>query len=320
MLRLMLDSHPDLAVPWESHFIVALWKDRRRYLTDSGVDARGMATAIAASPMFHQWQIPEKALWRRICELEQPTFAEVIDAAFMAFADCHGKARWGDKTPIYVRSIPLLAVLSPTARFVHLIRDGRDVALSYLSVPWGPSDIWQAAQRWRIDVSSGRRAGAALGPSRYLEVRYEDLIDDPRGGLERVCRISELPFDEAMLEYHRDAAERLHAPGEHEAHHGAATKPPTQGLRDWRTQMEPRSVEVFEAVAGHLLGELGYPRGATRIPAETRLEAAARMALLSARSFANERRKALVRRFGSPSRTPGASPQGIAVADPIRRY
>jgi hypothetical protein len=298
MLRLMLDAHPDLAVPWESHFIVSLWKDRRRYRTSSGYDAQHMARDIAGSPMFGQWKVPDQILWGRIDALERPGFADVIDAVFMSYADTKGKRRWGDKTPIYVRSIPMLSRQFPTARFVHVIRDGRDVALSYLSVPWGPNDIWRAARRWKQDVSAGRRHGVSLPPSRYLEVRYEEMIRDPRAVLVRICQVAELPFVEQMLEYHRDGSDRLASPEAHKPYHASASKPPTAGLRDWRTQMSPEALVAFESVAGNLLEELGYGRGQPNLPPARRAEAALRMAGLAARSAASEARKAAERALG----------------------
>lgn len=309
MLRLMLDAHPDLAVPWESHFIVSLWKDRRRYRTSSGFDAPHMARDIAGSPMFGQWKVPDENLWRRIDALDRPSFAEVIDAVFMSYADTRGKHRWGDKTPIYVRSIPMLASQFPTARFVHVIRDGRDVALSYLSVPWGPNDIWLAARKWKQDVSAGRRHGAHLPPSRYLEVRYEDLIRDPRGSLERICRVADLSFVEQMLEYHRDGSERLASPEAHKAYHASASKPPTAGLRDWRTQMSPDALIAFESVAGDLLGELGYERAHPRLPMARRAEAALRMAWLGGRAAASEVRKTAERAVGIRKPLQGLGPR-----------
>lgn len=309
MLRLMLDAHPDLAVPWESHFIVSLWKDRRRYRTSAGFDAPHMARDIAGSPMFGQWKVPDENLWRRIDALERPSFAEVIDAVFMSYADTRGKRRWGDKTPIYVRSIPMLSSQFPTARFVHVIRDGRDVALSYLSVPWGPNDIWRAARKWKQDVSAGRRHGAALPPSRYLEVRYEDVIADPRAALERICGVADLPFVQEMLEYHRDGSDRLASPEAHKAYHASASKPPTAGLRDWRTQMTPEALVAFESVAGGLLEELGYERAHPRLPAGRRAEAALRMAGLGARAAASEVRKSVERALGIRKPLQGLGPR-----------
>lgn len=277
MLRLMLDSHPDLAIPGESHFIPGLWRERTRFRANGGVDARRLASEAMRRSQFRRWGVPEAAVWRRIEALETPTFGEVVAALFLAYADEHGKPRWGDKTPPYVRSIPLLARLFPGSRFVHIIRDGRDVAMSFLSFSWGPSTIWSVASKWATDVRAGRSGGAEVGPGRYLEIRYEQLVAAPRHVLAEVCAFAALPFDERMLAYHQDAAGRLQARPERARQHLAATAPPTAGLRDWRSQMDARDVRAFEAVAGDTLSDLGYARRYPTISIGRRAEAFARV-------------------------------------------
>ncbi|MGH8936866.1 MAG: sulfotransferase family protein [Acidimicrobiia bacterium] len=275
MLRLMLDAHDDLAIPGESHFIRKLYRMRRRFLRpDGSVDATSLASAVMQTPHFRRWELPENLVWRRVETLDDPTFPSVLEAFFRAYAELHGKPRWGDKTPVYVRSIPVLAQLFPQARFVHIIRDGRDVALSYLSVPWGPRNIWEVARKWRREVSGGRAAGAALGDDRYLEVRYEDLVGRTRDVLHRVCDFADLPFEEHMLDFHTQAVSRLEAGPQGPRFHGSVTKPPTPGLRDWRTEMTESQLLAFEAVAGRLLAELGYQRRLDRIPLAWRARAA----------------------------------------------
>lgn len=272
MLRMMLTAHPDLAIPWESHFIVPLWKGRAKFGGERSPDVDRIVAYIRRTSMFQLWEVPDELVRRRVEELRHPTYGQVIEAMFRAYADHESKCRWGDKTPIYVLWIAVLARLFPTARFVHVIRDGRDVALSYVSVPWGPDDVWECAVKWRRDVGAGRRHGPALGPERYLEVRYEDLVTEPRSTLERICGFAGLTFDEAMLEY-RDDRRSVGSRESQAAYHASATKPPTPGLRDWRTQMAPRDVAAFEAVAGGLLDELGYERRHPSIPAGVRVQA-----------------------------------------------
>lgn len=300
LVRLMLDSHPALAIPGESHFIPAMWRNRRRYRTGAALNARSLAADIMRTPHFRQWEIPDAKVWRRIDALERPGFPPpgfpaVVEAVFMAYADHHGKARWGDKTPIYVLSIPLLARLFPSALFVHIIRDGRDVALSYLSVPWGPGTIWQAARKWRRDVSAGCRAGRDLGPGRYLEVRYADLIASPRDVLERICGFASLPYDDAMLEYHRDAGARIQSKPDRTRFHASVTRPPTGGLRNWRAQMPDAHVQAFEAVAGNLLGELGFDRRYPDVPLAIRAEGLVRVQALELLALGSDAKKTVIR-------------------------
>jgi hypothetical protein len=272
MLRLMLDSHPSLAIPGEGHFIPYARKRLRRFKSPDGVDGEGLARTIVRGLHFQRWNIPTEFVLERVRALKDPGFADVIELFYLSYAEFHGKSRWGDKTPLYVRFIPMLADLFPEARFVHVIRDGRAVALSYMSIPWGPSTVWQAAAKWRADVTAGRRAGDSLGRDRYIEVRYEDLVSDPQLELRKICDFSALEFDEAMLTYHEDALRRLQCGPDATDFHRSAAAPPTAGLRDWRSQMPAADVEAFEAVAGAELAQLGYERRSPDVSRFKRIE------------------------------------------------
>jgi hypothetical protein len=185
---------------------------------------------------------------------------EAIACVFETYAAEHGKPRWGDKTPLYMQHLPLLEGLFPTARFVHLIRDGRDAALSFLSVRrgimtegWGhPRDARGFARQWATEIRSARELGARVGPERYLELRYEALVADPAAELRRVCDFAGLVYDAAMLGYvgHTDSARK--------EHQQRLNEPPRVGVRDWRTEMSANDRAAFEAAAGDLLAELGY--------------------------------------------------------------
>jgi sulfotransferase family protein len=292
LLRLMLDAHPDLAVPGESHFIPDL---RRRFPDPVRRDA--LTAALLRTTHFRHWKVAESSVWDRVRSLEAPTFANVIEAAFLANADEHDATRWGDKTPSYVGWIPLLHELWPDARFVHLIRDGRDVALSYLSLLWGPDTVWAAARKWRRDVGAGIRDGQPLGTSRYLEVRYEDLVADPKDVLVAICGFAALRFDEAMLDPDARRDHPTLAPDGGRTFHARAEEEVTAGARDWRTQMAPDAVRRFEAVAGPLLSDLGYERRFPDVPVRDRVEGAVRAGALDARAIASTARKTLGRRL-----------------------
>jgi hypothetical protein len=156
--------------------------------------------------------------------------------------------------------LPLLERLFPDALFVHLIRDGRDAALSHLAVPkgimtegWGhPHDARGFACLWRAEVRAARELGCRVGDERYLELRYEDLVGGPETELRRICSFAGLAYEPAMLGYvgTLDLSDK--------PHQQRLTQPPTPGVRDWRTEMEASEQRRFEEVAGDLLAELGY--------------------------------------------------------------
>jgi len=156
--------------------------------------------------------------------------------------------------------LPLLERTFPAARFVHLVRDGRDAALSFLSVPrgimtegWGhPKDAAGFARLWRTEIEAAQALGRRVGPGRYLELRYEKLVVDPAAQLARVCTFAGLEFEPGMLEYvgRSDSATK--------PHQQRLNQPPTANVRDWRTELDPAVEAAFEDVAGDLLATLGY--------------------------------------------------------------
>jgi hypothetical protein len=269
LLRAMLDAHPDMAIPDESHFVVPMLSRARRYERDGEFDTERFTADLTEHFGFRGWKLP---LDEARAAFRAEPFRSVADGlrlAFRLYARHHGKPRYGDKTPIHVLHVPLLADGFPEARFVHVIRDGRDVASSYLEQSFGPSTVAEAAIRWKRAIRRGRRGGRGLGPARYRELRYEELVEDPELHLRDVCAFLDLGFDPAMLRYHEEdrvAAER--------PHYRNVARPPTRGLRDWRREMSPDAVATFEAIAGGVLKDLGYPRGAGRLGPEARARAA----------------------------------------------
>ncbi|MGH2722666.1 MAG: sulfotransferase family protein [Actinomycetota bacterium] len=265
LVRAMFDAHPEMAVPDESYFLLEMSRRAGRYRGPRGLRTEVLLQDLVGHPWFRRWRVPEGELRAAFAASEPADVADALRTVYALYARLQGKSRYGDKTPIYVVHLPRLAAFLPEARFLHVVRDGRDVALSMVEQPFGPTTLVGAAVGWRRAVLRARRDGARLGPERYREVRYEDLVQDPVASLRPVCRLLGLPWDEAMLQYHQDA-DRLLVDEAYRRRHRNLRRPPTGGLRDWRTQMAPRDLAVIEVLAGGLLSVLGYelssePRG-----------------------------------------------------------
>jgi hypothetical protein len=260
LLRLMFNSHREVAIPPESRFITQLWTGREEVEIDE------LMARLGEDKRFQTWDLPIDAVMRELDGRSYARYAEVMEAAYCAYARAQGKPRWGDKTPRYVMHIPLLASLWPDARFIHLIRDGRNVALSYADLPFGPKSVATAAKLWSSRVEVGLRDGRALGGKRYLEISYEDLVEDPEGEAKDLCEFLHLDFDSGMLNYPQEAAGAVLSRAK--LYNPHVTQPPSPQLRSWEESMPDDHVEIFEAVAGDLLSELGYGR---RFPAPSAL-------------------------------------------------
>lgn len=265
LLQRMVDAHPMLAALNETLWISQFYK-KRRGLTAEGLVTRELTPHLLAHRRFERMGVSPEDLYRMLEAEPGMPYSHFVGRLFDLYAKRQGKPLVADKSPGYVRSIPTLHELWPQARFVHLIRDGRDVCLSFLNwkkadriagkyATWSEDRLATVALWWERNVRLGREAGEALESGLYSELRYENLVARPAEECADLCAFLGVPYDHAMTTFHE---------GRTRSEPGLTTKsawlPPTAGLRDWHTQMPPEDVERFEAVAGELLEELGYPR------------------------------------------------------------
>ena len=262
LLQRMLDSHPRLAVANDSHFVP-------RALAPSGAEGDVPLTGelvdrVLAYHRFERLGLSEAAA--RAAAARATTYAGFVSELYSEHARLHGKELAGEKTPDYVRYLPLLHALFPHARVIHIVRDGRDVALSTLEwateqkgpgkfALWRDEPVAVCALWWSWQVGSGRREGGHLGPELYREVRYEDLVADPEATLRSLAGFLDLPFAPEMVSF---SAGKTKSDAKLSAK--SAWLPATPGLRDWRRDMAADDFELFEAIAGDLLSELRYER------------------------------------------------------------
>ena len=274
LLRLMLDSHPELTIPPETHFIPDLVE-----AFNKGRDTpEEVIEVFTSNRRWGDFGISEKQLRKAldgVAPLDKPAFP--ARAFYNLYAKGQRKPRWGDKTPGYAMRMRRIGRVLPEARFIHMIRDGRDVALSLERRGAGLTTD-QVARRWRHRINRARR-GAEHVPH-YLEVRYEDLITETEPTLRRICAFIELDWDPRMLEYHRRAEDRLSqieralpaaedkrglsAESRVEAHALTSEPPRADRVGMWRSEMSGEDLKTFEERAGGLLAELGYARGSSR--------------------------------------------------------
>ncbi len=266
LMRLMLDSHPDMAIPGETHFLPPM-------INASARSARGadeLATMVIEAERWGDFHLSEEELRERLRSLDPLNCTDAIRAFYRLYAEKQGKPRWGDKSPGYVRHMLLLQRALPEARFIHMIRDGRDVALSVVPRDWGPKTMEGAARLWKRRIEKARRQ--APNVDHYMEVHYEDLITDQEAVLRRVADFIELPWDSAMIDYHERAAERLaekarDLPTKHgtitaesrlESHKLASEPPRADRIARWKTHMDPADLAEYESIAGETLLAAGY--------------------------------------------------------------
>lgn len=124
----------------------------------------------------------------------------LINDLFTAIAINQRKSYFIEQTPWYGQDIETLETLFPNAKYIHLVRDGRDVAISFARTPWWSNDILENLCRWERETSVIFDDSAELlEPDQVLNVRYEDLVEDPEKTLIDVCGFLGVKFESALL-------------------------------------------------------------------------------------------------------------------------
>jgi hypothetical protein len=276
LLRLMLDAHPDLAIPPETQFVPSMLRycaDLAKEGVDDATARRMVLDRFTGTRRWGDFGLPVAVLDRRLAALEEITPAGAVRSFFEAYAELIGKPRWGSKSPGYVKAMVRIARHLPEARFIHLIRDPRDVAVSLREVTWGTDDVGEAAADWRGKIERAREQAGELAPGTYLELRYEDLVERPEPALRAAAELIDLPWNDAMLDYHAHAAMRMReverdverpdggviTAAERRNQHALLSRPPTtERIGRWRDELSEEERRRVESATAPLLRELGY--------------------------------------------------------------
>lgn len=180
-------------------------------------------------------------LWE---QLPENSFAGAVYAVFSSVALGQNKTRIGNKDPAYLRQLELIHRLFPVqARYLDIVRDGRDVAMSNLKMEWGQSGVLACAQNWRNSMALCEDFRRKVPPERYLQIKYEELLDQPLNTLSQIERFLGI----VLTEEKRAEFMVQHESNNRKGNHGK-----------WRHEMSENDQRIYEAVAGDVLTAAGY--------------------------------------------------------------
>ena len=268
LLRLMLDAHPELAIPSETHFIPKI----SSFTKIKRNNKKKFYNTLINNQHWPDFHIKNELFLEEIKKIKKFTYSEGLRTFYTIYAKKHNKKRWGDKTPPYSAHIIDIKKLLPEAYFIHLIRDGRDVALSLKDKWFGPGNkIDELANNWVYRIRETRRQAQHL--TNYIEIRFEDLITEPENTLKKICNFIKLPYSNQMLNYYQNADKRLSEMVDRFDSKGnlilqkekrleifeLTKKPPEKSrIQRWKKEMSLEEQIKFKKIAGHILKDLNY--------------------------------------------------------------
>lgn len=249
----MLDAHPQVAIAPETHFFTKSPDP----LASASVSARDATFAfLREEPGIRDMELTEEE-WHRLRTLAgtEARPLDLFQALLRVYAARSGALVWGEKTPDHLAHLPEMAEAFPEAVFLVITRDPRDVYLSQQSMPWNRDTIVETAWTWR-QYATQTRTYRSRYAGRFLDIRYEDLIQRPAPLLTGICDLLDLPFEEQMLAFHTEADEALSA----EAWKQKTRQPvDASNTEKWRNRLSPARRWVIQRVAATAMHDFGYP-------------------------------------------------------------
>lgn len=263
LLRFMMGSHPRLFIPDETGFIPFLLKEKQINSPLTIHQVEHILNRIGQLNFI--WRDKVRDIPNFYTSLPEPTLAHVLDHLFRYHTTNQPVIRWGDKTPLYVQYIHIIDKIFPNAQFIHLIRDGRDAALSALK-KWPESssymDMVYLLKNWVRNIKAGQLAGEKLGPQHYYELYYEKLVSHPEESIKELCGFLGEEYHPAMMD-HTNLARQI-GPGPH-GHIEVLEPVSTASVGRWKSKMTGFEKKIAYRVAGTMLAQLGYDAGTNEV-------------------------------------------------------
>jgi hypothetical protein len=266
LLRTMLNTHPGLAMPHETRFLIAGWERRAVFgdLSDPQ-NRRRVAKWIAGRPKSRLYRLelePEELT--AALEAAAPTIGSVLGAPFALFAERQGKQRWGDKRPSHAQNLDAIFAMFPDAQFVNMIRDPRAAVASVRKIGWYGGDLAAGAALWLRSVRAVDRWRPRLAPDQLFELQYEELVHEPGRSLERIAAFLGLAPEgvETMMRFH----ESSDVPTDGTFHPRMASPVTTDAVRAWEAALTSEEVAFVEHVLRAEMRRYDYEAAATDTP------------------------------------------------------
>ncbi len=257
LLRLLLNSGPDVSIPEEGTFLMPLLRTcRNRNVVLSRKKIRKFMDYLDRNSQFQLWGINTARVREQLHDCLEVDVQQIISLLYEEYARQECKVGWGDKTPSFFRMIPILTNLFPNAKFVHIIRDGRDLYLSWKKMDATKRNPSVTALEWIYKVKRAKNDMQRYAPTNFIEVRYEDLVCNPKVILKTICGFCNLKYKDSMFEYWKKSDKYI---GKHHSDL-IFTGVSKESIGKWKQvdEKEIKRIRYFEIIAGDLLRKYDY--------------------------------------------------------------
>jgi hypothetical protein len=233
-------SPTKFGAPVETHFITKFYKKLNSYGDiNQYQNFKKLVEHILKERPVQQWKL-NYDIRKMYDELkDNMSYANLCSNIILKRFNRMGKDSWGDKTPMYIDDLDIIVSLFPKAKYIYIVRDGRDVALSLLAKDWGPNNIYACAKYWSHSNRAEQRMETMFDADNFLSLKYEDLLVNTQTKIEQIYEFLDEPYPTG------DAAKLIKTTLKNNAF-------------KWKSRLTARQNQIFEHVARKELLMHGY--------------------------------------------------------------
>lgn len=253
LLRLILNAHSKIAIPEEASFLKPLLKSKWIRTTITGEKKDKLVRYLRKNEQFNLWNFDREPLLQNIKNKESTTIKEIMEIMYSSYATHEGKSSWGDKS-LFFGAMDLLYEMFPQARFIHIVRDGRDVFHSWRKMDPKKSHPTVMALDWKFKIHFIEKSMKNIPSSSMMVVRYEDLLDNPEETLKDICKFLNIEFEKEMLKFHKSSNKYIGK------HHSDLIFKEIDGTNTnkWKKQLSQNEIKLYQMSASNILLKYGY--------------------------------------------------------------
>nr|WP_321233986.1 sulfotransferase [uncultured Psychroserpens sp.] len=253
LLRLILNAHSEVAIPEEASFLKPLLKKKWIETSITGDKKDKLVSYLRNNEQFNLWNFDREPLLKEIAYKESTTIKEIMEIMYTSYATHEGKTSWGDKS-LFFGAMDLLYQMFPEAKFIHIVRDGRDVFYSWRRMDPNKSHPSVMALDWKFKIRFIEKSMKNIPSTNMMVIRYEDLLDKPEDILKETCKFLNLEFQKEMLKFHKSSNKYI---GKH--HSDLIFKEiDSSNINKWKVQLNDKETKLYQMAAGNVLKKYGY--------------------------------------------------------------
>jgi len=262
LLRSILVANQKIAIPPETF---VLYKAFRKFRTHQHLDWKDLSRLIISEfeshKNFGRWNTNLFPCYQAAFQLpkKERSLAKLIEIIYSQYIEDNNPTAemWGDKTPYNTLYINWIYKLYPKAKYVHLLRDGRDAINSLLKLGWY-TNINDACWRWETSVRMAQKLKAKLEEDSFLEIKYEHLVREPQKEIKRLCTFLRIQFSPEMLNPQQTAGKIMKNTIATPQHKNILKPINSSRIGNWEQELDASQKALIHRHIGKTLRRLKY--------------------------------------------------------------